>query len=388
MGSGVAGNSSSSLAVLVRSQRYIELAILAAAFAVGGCGSDTQADDESQVRDAVKEFGARYLAGDGDAACALMTDDFQRRYASESAKAFQVDPNSPGLGDCARWVKFEAAARYGQISLDEPPNAQQGKRRQQRDLARLESAELKGLKVSGDQASASRAPGFGHATISLVDVDDEWMVDGLGSSPPEVHVSASATQSDGSDLIECDADAATVRLATPPDTIDRVTPGWRRVDGAIRVRFVSKSDSDIVEGDRTCGGEVTWSRVELSLGDFSDETTRFGINRSFRHLPGTIRFFVDAGDGEFDEIRGYNGSDRLDGGPGEDELRGYGGRDRIIGGPGADELFAGGQADVIEAADGRRDQVVCGYGKDLAYVDAIDKYGGDCEDVRVSAAGA
>jgi hypothetical protein len=189
------------------------------------------------------------------------------------------------------------------------------------------------------------------------------------------------TPQDGSSLITCDPTSESVSLTLPPGSEDRVAPGWRQEDDAIRLRFVSKG-SALVEGDRTCTG-ARWSRVVIDLNDLSDETTRFGINRQFKPLSDDIRFFVTAGDGDFDEVRGYNGDDSLDGGSGVDELRGYGGRDRLIGGPGEDQLFAGGHADVIEAADGERDQVVCGWGEDTAIVDQFDDYDKDCEHASV-----
>jgi Ca2+-binding RTX toxin-like protein len=203
-------------------------------------------------------------------------------------------------------------------------------------------------------------------------------------------VAALAAASPGADVtratsaVVCDRDAGVVSLELPAGTEDRVTPGWRRSDGAVRIRYVTKGDL-VTAGDRICRtAAAEWERVEVSLNDLDDETTRFGINRQFGHLPDEIRFFVKAGDGDFDEIRGYNGSDRLDGGRGVDELRGYGGRDRIIGGSGEDQLFAGGQADVIDAADGERDFVRCGYGDDLALTDHFDDVKPDCERVRMA----
>jgi hypothetical protein len=183
--------------------------------------------------------------------------------------------------------------------------------------------------------------------------------------------------------VVCDAESATVSLTMLPGTVDRVAPGWRGRDGAVRLRWVSKGDTSS-EGDRTCSKSgVKWGRVVLDLGDQSDETNQHGIDRHFRELPDSMRFVVYGGDGEFDEFAGYNSSDRLDGGAGADEIFAYGGRDRLIGGTGEDHLFAGGQRDVIEAADGERDQVVCGWGRDSAFVDRFDDYDADCETTSV-----
>jgi hypothetical protein len=70
-------------------------------------------------------------------------------------------------------------------------------------------------------------------------------------------------------------------------------------------------------------------------------------------------------------------------------LIGGGGPDRLRGGPGRDgfnmrdgaELAAPGD-DRIEARDGRRDEISCGAGDDIAIVDAAEDGVYDCEQVR------
>jgi hypothetical protein len=100
------------------------------------------------------------------------------------------------------------------------------------------------------------------------------------------------------------------------------------------------------------------------------------------------RTFV--GTGEPDSLRGTRsgerlagkaGPDRLNGRAGADCIRGGRGRDRIRGGGGEDDLAGGVGADRIRAADGLRDRVDCGRGRDLAIADRRDRLDG-CETVR------
>jgi Ca2+-binding RTX toxin-like protein len=81
-----------------------------------------------------------------------------------------------------------------------------------------------------------------------------------------------------------------------------------------------------------------------------------------------------------DCLNGGAGNDKLVGGPGNDRLSGGPGRDSLTGGTGTDTLTGGAGADTINAADGKRDVVNCGSGKDSAHVDKRDKVRG-CEKV-------
>ena len=108
-----------------------------------------------------------------------------------------------------------------------------------------------------------------------------------------------------------------------------------------------------------------------------------------------------------DLLRAGPGRDRLLGGAGADRVIGGRGRDRALGGTGADRLLGGGGPDVlvggrgpdqfnmrngiqlgspgddvIRAHDGREDQIDCGAGDDIAYVDRAGEEGVyDCERV-------
>jgi hypothetical protein len=86
-------------------------------------------------------------------------------------------------------------------------------------------------------------------------------------------------------------------------------------------------------------------------------------------------------------FKGSSLPDRLIGTPGRDILYGYGGNDTIeglagddliSGGPGADVLRGGAGNDRIASADGTRDTVACGRGRDIVTADLSDSLNG-CE---------
>jgi hypothetical protein len=72
-------------------------------------------------------------------------------------------------------------------------------------------------------------------------------------------------------------------------------------------------------------------------------------------------------------LLGLAGPDRLIGGPGDDCLNGGPGNDRLAGGPGVDRYAGGAGNDTISAADGQRESVTCGAGRDVARVDSVDR---------------
>jgi len=81
-----------------------------------------------------------------------------------------------------------------------------------------------------------------------------------------------------------------------------------------------------------------------------------------------------------DVEHGFGGNDRLDGKAGNDKLYGDAGNDTLVGGAGRDGMFGGVGNDSLSAADGARDIVDCGSGKDTATVDRFDVARG-CERV-------
>jgi Ca2+-binding RTX toxin-like protein len=85
----------------------------------------------------------------------------------------------------------------------------------------------------------------------------------------------------------------------------------------------------------------------------------------------------------YDVLEGKNGADELYAGKGSDEAYGKGKDDYLVGGSGWDQLYGGRGSDIIEAADGRRDDVVCGSGKaDKATIDDDDFLLNGCEFVN------
>ena len=104
-----------------------------------------------------------------------------------------------------------------------------------------------------------------------------------------------------------------------------------------------------------------------------------------RRIVGTAKGEYLAGGGHDDVILGNGGNDTLLGGAGDDRINGGAGNDIINGGSGADRLIGGPGSDTITAADGERDVVDCGRGRDRAVVDSFDKTT-DCEVVETASA--
>jgi len=87
----------------------------------------------------------------------------------------------------------------------------------------------------------------------------------------------------------------------------------------------------------------------------------------------------------FDVLEGKSGADELYAGKDPDEAYGAKAADYLVGGSGRDQLYSGRGNDIIEAADGRRDDVVCGSGKaDSATVDDDDRIFGVAKSSTVS----
>jgi hypothetical protein len=99
-----------------------------------------------------------------------------------------------------------------------------------------------------------------------------------------------------------------------------------------------------------------------------------------RTFSGTARSDRIAGTTGNDLLYGRGGNDMLVGGRGNDVLYGGLGNDALYGGPGTDRLYGGPGRDQLHARDGRRDTVDCGPGRDVAWVDRVDRVSG-CERV-------
>jgi Ca2+-binding RTX toxin-like protein len=137
----------------------------------------------------------------------------------------------------------------------------------------------------------------------------------------------------------------------------------------------------------------TENDVELFGGD-GDDNIRGGTgmatiyggdgNDTVRGARGESAIYGGAGDDDLrgaDYIKGEAGNDRILGTTGRDRLRGGPGADVISGGAGSDDLRGDHGPDRISAADGERDGVDCGAGRDRLVSDRDDRYR-RCEQVR------
>jgi Ca2+-binding RTX toxin-like protein len=85
-----------------------------------------------------------------------------------------------------------------------------------------------------------------------------------------------------------------------------------------------------------------------------------------------------------DNLRGTRGADVISGRAGNDTIRGLAGNGRLIGGRGNDRLVGDEGNDRLYGNAGQ-DSFSCGAGRDIAFADAVETTGADCEDVRRSA---
>lgn len=86
--------------------------------------------------------------------------------------------------------------------------------------------------------------------------------------------------------------------------------------------------------------------------------------------PGNDR--ITGGDGN-DRLSGGDGNDTIGGDAGNDSIDGGAGNDQLAGGSGADTISAGSGNDGVNAADGVRDLVDCGAGRDTVRADRRDR---------------
>ncbi len=118
-------------------------------------------------------------------------------------------------------------------------------------------------------------------------------------------------------------------------------------------------------------------------GDPADDSVHGNGGRDdVRGQHGDDKVFGGAGGDK--RVTGGIGDDRVFGGPGDDNLiKGDGGNDYLDLGSGNDFVHAGGGKDEIHAADGDVDEIVCGTGHDVAFVDPGDTVLPDCNTVHV-----
>jgi hypothetical protein len=154
----------------------------------------------------------------------------------------------------------------------------------------------------------------------------------------------------------------TIRTSYVGDDLHQVSGGSTSVE----VRRVSEAD---------CAGRtarLTGTGAADRLAGTSARNVIAGGSGNDRILARGGGDLVCAGAGS-DRVLGGLGNDRIFGGSGTDSISGGPGDDHITPGPGRDRASAGAGNDRITSADGRRDVIDCGPGRDTATVDAIDR---------------
>jgi RTX calcium-binding nonapeptide repeat (4 copies) len=169
-----------------------------------------------------------------------------------------------------------------------------------------------------------------------------------------------------------------VRCGPPPPSRVVVTTRTGDRDDFVFVRvgllFLGRGD-DLGRGQGAIVGGPGKDDLRVALGE--------GI---FSGGPGADELIgrsgedaLDGGSGP-DLIVGNGGADSLEGEQGNDQIAGGPGRDRIVPERGRDVVAAGAGNDLVSVADGDRDDVRCGRGRDRVDVDRRDEIRG-CERV-------
>jgi Ca2+-binding RTX toxin-like protein len=203
-------------------------------------------------------------------------------------------------------------------------------------------------------------------------------------------------------LFPCPQCAASGSLYLVQDKSFFSTPGQNVIAGSGCTADTSGN------GGALCGDAAAVRVLQLTLADGNDRANRpdalapgvtLPITAAYDGGPGDDRLRGGdqddtlAGDAGNDSLSGAAGNDTLvggagddvlSGGAGDDALLGGAGNDLIVGGPGADTMSGGAGNDVLRAADGTRDVVRCGAGRDRAVVDRKDVVSRTCEHVRVA----
>jgi RTX calcium-binding nonapeptide repeat (4 copies)/WD40-like Beta Propeller Repeat len=164
----------------------------------------------------------------------------------------------------------------------------------------------------------------------------------------------------------CDATSCLVGTVGPGETVmvtANLTSTNEVFSSYVLAQFTAGVSSAGTNSDDTNDSMTRYTRAYgcPGIGTYGpDSFSGTAGNDSYCGLPGA------------DRILGRKGNDRLDGGPG---------RDVIYGGPDRDRISGGGENDVIYARDGQRDEIDCGLGRDVAFVDRKDSVA-DCEKVH------
>jgi hypothetical protein len=220
---------------------------------------------------------------------------------------------------------------------------------------------------------------------------------------------------DGDDIVDGGADSDTVRGGAGDDTMwgdHYKDPGADVLDGGPGTDTIDEwtssntpthpqptvsldgaaNDGRPGEGDNVANIEKYTFHINATFtgSDAAETVEILNVDEGRSNLDGA---------GGNDVLKAYDLNDTVNGGPGDDVVEGGLGNDSVTGGPGKDMIMGDSSSshcsflgsckvpfgnDTIYAQDGEADQIDCGIGTDVAYVDAIDTIN-NCE--TVSSAG-
>ena len=236
--------------------------------------------------------------------------------------------------------------------------------------------------LDGGPGNDKLTGGEGRDTLYGGDGNDE--LKGLGGSD-ELYGEA------GDDVVSGDshkAPAADVIDGGPG--IDRIDQDWNDLSGTLVTLTLGggADDGRPGEGDDVRGVEKVLSFNPVAYGgtDGADRIEVVQVDRASTLAGGAGDDFLKTSDGA-DTIDGGAGADTIDAGYNDDTIVGGPGPDRIAGDHPTGECgiywckYPAGN-DTIDARDGEKDSVTCGFGTDTVNADPIDTVAGDCETVN------
>ena len=172
--------------------------------------------------------------------------------------------------------------------------------------------------------------------------------------------------SDGDDKVRGGAGSDAVYGGLGDDTVDGGAPGLRRGD-----------KGDVLDGGP--GADDISGGAGVDAVSYASATGPVVVTLNGRPGDGPR----DEGDNierDVEHVLSGAGADRLRGTTADNTLESGGGDDHVNGGGGNDTIFMGAGSDVTRTRDGLADDVHCGPGEDVAFVDARDTVAG-CERV-------
>ena len=162
--------------------RLVALTVSAACGLAVGCGGESDAEDVEEV---VRAFSISILNGDGEEACAQMTDAGASTYVADMSDAFQSITGEPGSFSCSEAVAFAAAMNRGAGPADGEPEKEAAARAKaavaDSAVETLQSGEgIGAIDVIGDRATATEIAGLGDGTsLTLERTEDGWLLSGF-----------------------------------------------------------------------------------------------------------------------------------------------------------------------------------------------------------------